>query len=396
MGNRERSPIRGAIDNIHRNMMHPLLTRGNAENDREIAHERAISYMERIQHVPLALTIMDRLFSYDDPILETHFAGLTAPNPLGIAAGFDKNARVHHLLGRGLGFGSVTVGSITKVEYEGNPRPRIFDLPQSGALINRMGFPGEGVEAAKKRLDMTGKPDNYLLIVNFAASRPSFDTGEQIEHYNDAAQELVAYGHEGEANISSPNTEGVRGLQEPEVFTDIADAVTPIYLENCVPIRFKFGPDLDQHKLLRNARIIIDKKGAGITVTNTSTNNEVREILSTEDVYRNEVGGISGNPITQRSLEVSHNLYQTMGEELPIHRIGGIKDAQDVWDALTFGGATTVDVYTAFVRRETSTPNFARNILSDLASAMRLNGMESMEDFRQLRGKRVPYPLFDR
>ena len=107
--------IRSAIDAAHRNIVHPYLTRGEAQNDREIAHERALKLMEMAQRIPLAVEITDRMFSYDDPILRTSFAGLEAPNPLGIAAGFDKNARVHRFLGQGLGFGTVTVGSIAKV-----------------------------------------------------------------------------------------------------------------------------------------------------------------------------------------------------------------------------------------------------------------------------------------
>ena len=385
--------IRSVIDAAHRNLIHPYLTRGEAQNDREIAHERALRLMEIAQRVPLALRIMDRMFSYDDPILRTSFAGLEAPNPLGVAAGFDKNARVHRLLGKGLGFGTVTVGSITKVEYKGNDRPRIFDLPASRGVINRMGFPGEGSERAVQRLRADRKRERpYLLIVNFAASRPSFDAGRQIEDYRAVAQDLVYCGNEGEGNVSSPNTPGVRGLQETDIFSDLADAVIPVYLHRGKPVRFKFGPDLETEKLHKNAQTIIDKKGSGITITNTSTDAEIRKGLSARDMHKEEQGGISGLPITQKALEASHRLYDYIGDEIPIHRIGGIMNVRDVWDALTYGGATTVDVYTAFVRQETSSPNFAFYILRDLAKAMKTEGMSSMSDFRELRGKRVPFP----
>ena len=158
-------------------------------------------------------------------------------------------------------------------------------------------------------------------------------------------------------------------------------------------MRFKFGPDLETEKLHLNARTIIDRGGSGITVTNTTTDKQIREDLDYRDEYSNEQGGISGAPLTQKALEVSHKLHSEIGEEIPIHRVGGIMNTQDVWNALTYGGATTVDVYTAFVRRETSSPNFAHRILSELAQAMRINGMNSMVDFRELRGKEVPYPL---
>ncbi|OGH18378.1 MAG: dihydroorotate dehydrogenase (quinone) [Candidatus Levybacteria bacterium RIFCSPHIGHO2_01_FULL_40_15b] len=384
--------IRSAIDAAHRNIVHPYLTRGEAQNDREIAHERALKLMEMAQRIPLAVEITDRMFSYDDPILRTSFAGLEAPNPLGIAAGFDKNARVHRFLGQGLGFGTVTVGSIAKVEYGGNARPRIFDLPNSRGLINRMSFPGEGSRSAVETLRADRRSRPYLLIVNFAASRPSFDAGRQIEDYGIVSDELADFGDEGEANVSSPNTPGVRGLQETDAFSDLADVVIPVYLHRGKPVRFKFGPDLETEKLHKNAQTIIDKKGSGITITNTSTGAEIRKGLSGRDVHREEQGGISGLPITQKALEASHRLYDYIGDEIPIHRIGGIMNVRDVWDALTYGGATTVDVYTAFVRQETSTPNFAYYILRDLVKAMRAYGMTSMADFKGIRGKRVPFP----
>lgn len=385
--------VRSGLDFGHRKIVHPLLTRGEAQNDREIAHERALRMMQMAQRVPLAVQILDCAFSYDDPILKTSFAGLKAPNPLGIAAGLDKNAHVHRFLGQGFGFGSVTVGSITKVEYGGNARPRIFDLPHSRGLINRMGFPGEGSDNAVQMLQNDKQREKpYLLIINFAATKPSFDAGKQIEDYRAVAQDLVYFGDEGEGNVSSPNTPGVRGLQEPDIFSDLADAVIPVYLDRGKPVRFKFGADLEIEKLHKNAQAIIDKKGSGITVTNTSTDAEIRKGLSAQDVHKEEQGGISGSPITQKALEASHRLYDYIGDEIPIHRIGGIMNVHDVWDALTYGGATTVDVYTAFVRQETSTPNFAYYILRDLVKAMRAEGMTSMEDFRSLRGRKVSFP----
>src|SRR5207253_2215431 len=120
--------LRTGIDKVHKNVVHRYLTSGDASNDREIAHERAIRLMEFAQENPALMVLMHKMFTYSDPILQTEVAGIAVPNPLGIAAGFDKNARVHRVLGEGLGFGLVTVGSVTKKPYEGNQRPRIFDL----------------------------------------------------------------------------------------------------------------------------------------------------------------------------------------------------------------------------------------------------------------------------
>jgi len=386
--------FRNTIDNGFRRAVYPYLVHGDAQADREIAHERALTLMEQFQKVPCAVKVLGDIFSYQDPILHTTFAGLTAQNPLGIAAGFDKNARVHNFIGEGLGFGSVTVGSITKVAYEGNPRPRIFELSKSNAIINRMGFPGEGSESAVSRLrkdDPKGR--RHLLIVNFAASKPSFESGRQIEDYVDVAKDLVPFGDEGEGNVSSPNTTGVRGLQEPEIFTDMVQAVSPVYEAASKPLRWKFGPDLGAEKLVLNAGTIIDNAGAGITITNTTTDSQIRESLDKSDHHKGEMGGISGSPLTQKALETSHNLHTEIGEVLPIHRIGGIMNSKDLWDALTYGGATTVDIYSAFVKPDTSTPNLAYYLLRDLAESMRKLGITSMTEFKNLRGKRVDFPL---
>src|SRR5260221_9483638 len=134
--------FRTVVDSSYRHVVHSLITRGEAKNDREIAHERALRFAENIQNNPLAMALLSKCFTFRDPILQTKFGNVIAPNPLGIAAGFDKNAKIDRLLGEGLGFGVVTVGAVTKIQYEGSPRTRIFDLPQKDGLINSMGLPG--------------------------------------------------------------------------------------------------------------------------------------------------------------------------------------------------------------------------------------------------------------
>src|SRR3989344_1518156 len=151
---------RKIADQIHRNIIHPLLTSGEAENDREIAHERSLNIMEKVQGNPILMAALQKAFVYEDPILKTYLwvrkgsigYGSPTPNPLGIAAGFDKNARVYNFLGEVSGFGIVSSGSLTKIRYGGNERPRVFDLSENNGLINRMGFPGEGTPEARSRL----------------------------------------------------------------------------------------------------------------------------------------------------------------------------------------------------------------------------------------------------
>lgn len=154
---------------------------------------------------------------------------------------------------------------------------------------------------------------------------------------------------------------------------------------------YKFGPDLEMQSLLKNIFAARDNGATGVSLGNTVTGDEVRKALL-PDKYWNMSGGISGQPLKAPALERSHQVYQEIGEEMDITLIGGIQTAEDVWNALTYGGAKAVDVYTAFVRPTTSTPNFAFYILRDLHRAMSAEGMSSMEDFKPLRGKRVAFP----
>ncbi len=387
---------RFAADTVHRRIVYPYLTSGPAQVDREVAHERALVAMEWAQSHDSVMTMLE-FTKFEDPALHTKLAGITLSNPLGFAAGFDKNGRVHELLGKGLGFGLVTVGSITKIPYAGNPRPRIFDLPASDGIINRMGFPGDGSNEAEKRL-ATDIPEerNYCLVINIAASKPSFVRGAAIEDYVAVASQLLPYGDIHEINVSSPNTPGVRGLQEPEVFADLAAGLRDVYTrqngQTIVPHSFKFGPDLPLTTLERDLRTAIDNGAAAVTVTNTSTDIKIRNRLNEGDKHREQMGGISGVPLREKALQVSHQAFKYTGGEIDIIRAGGVKTVEDVWEALTFGGATVVEVYSAFVRATSSTPNFATNILTNLVGALKEQGMTSVDDLKAYKGEYLPFP----
>ncbi len=387
---------RAGIDLAHKRVVHPYLTRGEAQTDREKAHERALDLMKQAQGNELIMSLLHGLFVYKNPILQTNFAGVEAPNPLGLAAGFDKNARVYRLLGA-MGFGFVTVGSITEVPYEGNARPRIFDLPDSDSLINRMGFPGDGANQAEAHLRRSfADHRKFALIVNTAASKPSFDRGTPISDYTKTYRQLYPYGEISEINVSSPNTPGVKGLQEPEMFNELAQEIALARTRlspKGKPTIYKFGPDLPKEKLLQNLKTVLRTGGNGVCLTNTTVDVTIRSKLR-PDLHRQEVGGMSGACLTSRALEVSHMAWEYTEGKLPIKRAGGIGSPRDLWNALTYGGATTVDIYSAFVRPTTSTPNLTMYWLKDLAKAMQMEGMTSMKDFAQLKGQRVRFPLY--
>lgn len=379
---------RDGIDTIHRRVLYPYLTRGEAGDDREIAHERTIDLMQSVQNHELALSVLEKLFTYEDEILVTSFNGYELRNPLGVAAGFDKRVEVVPFLWA-LGPGFVKVGSICLLEYSGNPRPRIFFLEEDQGIINRMGFPGEGVDRAEERLAKL-QEDGYMPVVSIAASKPSFDQEKQIEHYVEVARRLALYGLWPEVNVSSPNTPGVRGLQEPGVFMELNKELTSIYNKVGKYPSNKFGPDLEQEKLFKNIRTALDNGNRAVVLANTSTDPSLRSNLRSS--HRNEVGGLSGPPIRQKTLEISHLVYKEFGEDVEINAAGSISGARDLWESLTYGGARIGDVLTALVLPQTSCPSFFYSTLREFASAMRRMGLESMEDFRHLRGKKIPYP----
>jgi len=381
---------RSAIDLAHRKIVYPALTSGDAQGDREIAHEKALRLMERGQDSDILMRIFNALYSFNDSIVATRFADTDLRNPIGLAAGFDKDARVIGFLDS-LGPGTLKAGSITLLEWAGNEGQRIFLLPEDQGLINRMGFPGAGAKKAKEKLDVIDGTTHSALVVNIAASKPSFSSIENaIIDYAEVAKELSPYGEWHEVNVSSPNTPGVRGLQEPEVFAQFASVLAEFYKEESVPFTFKFSPDLPVDKLLKDVRTAKDVGAAGVVVTNTTTDKQIRDSLRSP--HRNEIGGISGRPLTKKALDVSHTVYEYIGEELDINRAGGVINSEDLWDALTYGGARIVDIYTAFIEQRTSRPSLFYRMVSDLAKAMREHGMSSMREFEELRGRRVPFP----
>lgn len=391
---------RTGIDISHRQIIHRYLTHGEARNDREIAHTRSLSLMRYIQDNPHLMKLMKELFVYEDPILETEIAGIKLPNPIIMPAGFDKKVEIHKFLGEALGFGAVTEGTITKIPYSGNEYPRIFDLPNSDGLINRMGFPGDGSDMAEDELKRDNPLDrHYKLLISVGASKPSFDNGTEIEDFISVSKQLVLYGEGQEQNISSPNTKGNLGLQTG--YSELAQELNQqVYIPHTIKlgsrnfvILVKLPPDLAREQREKLMKAGFDN-GVNVAVMgNTSVDETIRNGLNIKDLHRGEKGGISGQPIREKALENSHDAYIYTGGERPIIMAGGIKTGEDVWNALTYGGASGIEMYTAFVRPNSSTPNFVYYRSKELAKAMRMMGMKGMEDFKTLRGKRVRYPL---
>ena len=274
--------------------------------------------------------------------LQVEALGQVFPSPFGLAAGFDKNADMVDGL-TALGFGHVEVGTVTPLAQPGNPRPRLFRIVEDRALINRMGFNNEGAEAASANLRARHNR-NALIGVNIGKNKVTSDT-EAVNDYVTAATALRDQASYLVINVSSPNTPGLRGLQELDALEPILRATKAAAGE--VPLLVKIAPDLADDQVTRIGELVQRVGLDGIVATNTTVQ---RAPLSTSAriVEAYGAGGLSGAPVRERSLQVLQLLRECVGNELCIISVGGVTDEYDVLDRLE-AGATLVQGYTAFL-----------------------------------------------
>ncbi len=327
----------------------------------ERVHQLTLRTLELSGALPPIRAWMRRVFSLERPDLRVHAFGLDFPNPVGMAAGYDKDGRAFHGLAC-LGFGHLELGTVTPHSQVGNPRPRIFRLRQDEALINRMGFPNAGSEELLRRLQRRGRPPGVVLGVNIGKGMDT-PLDEASEDYLALMRIFYPVADYLAVNISSPNTIGLRRLQAREHLQVLLEALSSARSElqtaerRRVPILVKLSPDLN-HDELEDAVDVVQGTGMdGIIATNTTVD---RSGLSSH--YRDETGGVSGTPLRKRSTEMVHHIYQLTGGELPIVGVGGIFSAEDAREKLE-AGATLIQVYTGLVYRG---PGLVREILEGL------------------------------
>lgn len=328
--------------------------------DAEKAHDLITEQMMRVQSHPLLLGGVKRLFAA--PEIEVERFGLRFRNPLGIAAGFDKNARFVPFLAA-LGFGFVEVGTVTLRPQPGNPRPRMFRDPASKALINRLGFNNDGATVVSRTLaDLWKRSDNATLpplFVNIGKNK-DVPLSDAVASYRECYRLVAPHADGVVVNVSSPNTPGLRDLQRGESLREILDAlreerarVTPPR-GGSHPILVKIAPDLDDEQL-RDVAATCLAAADGMSATNTTLG---REGWSAQP----EQGGLSGKPLFPRSTEVLRRLRSFVGPDYPLVGVGGIFNAADV-RAKQQAGADLVQAYTGFVYEG---PAFASRIVREL------------------------------
>lgn len=277
--------------------------------------------------------------SVEDARLRVGIAGLAFPNPLGMAAGYDKDAEVPDALLR-LGYGFAEVGTVTPKAQSGNPRPRIFRLPEDGAVINRLGFNNEGHDAAHARLSRREK--RGIVGVNIGANK---DSADRIADYRLGVARFAALSSYITVNISSPNTPGLRGLQDPEALTALLDAVTDERAKQAAtpPVFLKIAPDLDDLALDAIAKAVLASGIEGIIVSNTTI---ARPPLKSAAAA--ETGGLSGRPLFVASTIVLAKMRKLVGKDLALIGVGGVDSAETALAKIR-AGADLVQLYTGMI-----------------------------------------------
>jgi dihydroorotate dehydrogenase len=308
--------------------------------DPEEVHYFTFSFVRFISKIPGVSSIIKAIYKVNDPRLEREVFGIKFSNPVGLAAGFDKDAKLYKELSD-FGFGFIEIGTVTPVGQEGNPKKRLFRLKEDQAIINRMGFNNGGVIEAVERL----KQNKGVLIGGNIGKNKVTPNENAVDDYIICFDALFNHVDYFVVNVSSPNTPNLRALQDKEPLTQLLQTLQNKNLTHAKPkpILLKIAPDLTNEQLLDIIDIIKTTQIAGVIATNTTIS---REGLQSEN--KEEIGGLSGKPLTQRSTEVIRFLSERSNKAFPIIGVGGIHTAQDAIEKLN-AGASLVQLYTGFI-----------------------------------------------
>ena len=331
--------------------------------DAETAHDRTLNALALAQSNPVGRAVL-RSIAGDIPNRPVQVGGLHFPNVLGMAAGFDKDARVVQGLAL-LGYGHIETGTLTPRPQPGNPRPRVFRLPADEAVINRMGFPNGGVEAAVFRLRaLAAKSNDFVLGVSLGKQKET-PLAEAAEDYMAVMRAVHTCADYLAVNISSPNTPGLRELQGGRYLEQLLHALVSENRGlaadaeiNAPPLWVKIAPDLEWHEIDEILEALTAAGVDGIIATNTTL---ARDGLS--ESVQTEAGGLSGRPLRKRATDLIAYIHRRMGDALPIIGVGGINSAADVREKLD-AGASVVQLYTGMIY---GGPGLPGRILRELA-----------------------------
>ena len=330
--------------------------------DPETAHDLAI---KSLKFNPLP----SKMFEVEDEqMLKVQLLGKNFPNPIGLAAGFDKSAEAYNSLLR-LGFGFVEVGTVTPLKQFGNPKPRIFRLKDDDALINRLGFNNDGIEIIKNRIKLNDKKG--IVGVNIGPNKETKDQKNDfclgLKNFFDIADYITV-------NISSPNTEGLRDFHEQEKLKNLLLALNKIKKENKTDISLllKVSPDIEDYHISEIVDVVMNNDIAAIILTNTTNGN--RDNLRSE--IKKEKGGLSGKPLQEISTNMIKKFYKQLNGKIPIIGVGGVDSGKSAYEKI-IAGASLLQLYTGFIYKG---PSVAKDIKKGLIQILKAEGLNNIKE----------------
>ena len=321
---------------MYRYLIKPILFLG----DPEWIHYFVFGLIRWINKIPGLPFLIRSLYQVNDPRLEREVFGIRFKNPVGLAAGFDKDAKLYQELSN-FGFGFIEIGTLTPKGQDGNPKKRLFRLQQDEGLINRMGFNNEGVAAAIPRL----QKNKHIIIGGNIGKNKITPNEKAVEDYIQCFKTLYPYVDYFVVNVSSPNTPNLRALQEKKPLTDLLNTLQKLNqaTEKLKPILLKIAPDLTEEQLLDIIEIVQVTNTDGVIATNTTLSRE-----GLQSPNKSETGGLSGKPLSHRSTDVIRFLSKKSNNAFPIIGVGGIHSPEDALEKIK-AGASLVQLYTGFV-----------------------------------------------
>ena len=330
--------------------------------DPETAHNLAIKSL-KLNPLPRKMFEVE-----DEQMLNIKIIGKNFPNPIGLAAGFDKSAEVYNSLLK-LGFGFVEVGTVTPLKQFGNSKPRVFRLEEDEALINRLGFNNDGMETIKSRIKSNSKKG--ILGVNIGPNKETADQKNDfclgLKNFFDVADYITV-------NISSPNTEGLRDFHDQKKLIDLIIALNKIKKDNStnIPLLLKISPDIDKSHIPEISDAAVKNNISAIILTNTT--NRHRDNL--KSALKNEKGGLSGDPLNQISTNMIKSFSRELKGKIPIIGVGGVNSGKSAYEKI-LAGASLLQLYTSFVYRG---PSAAKDIKRELIQILKAEGIKNIKD----------------
>ena len=328
--------------------------------DPETAHNLAIQ--------ALKINLMPRKQKFNYKNIETEIFGKKIPNPIGLAAGFDKDAEVYNSVFR-LGFGFVEVGTITPLKQRGNPKPRVFRLEEDEALINRLGFNNSGADLIQSRIRLN--PPKGLFGINIG---PNKDTKNRVEDYLIGIRKFYDLADYLTINISSPNTENLRSFHNENELNELLDAIKKEKenLKTSIPTVLKISPDINDKEIEKISSLILKYNIPSIIISNTS--DRTRDIL--KNINKLEKGGLSGKPIEQKSNIIINKFFKNLKNKVKIIGVGGVDSAESAYKKI-LNGASLIQLYTGMVYKG---PSIANKISEDLNNLLKKQGVTNISE----------------